>query len=1017
VKLKTLIVLFAVVISMAVTCAADSGDLFFYNNHANKLMQYTNNQISNMSVGSINLSSQNIKKLAMEFDFYIKALPTRENWQFLRLYGTNANGESKLLFNVRHQSSAKFTDGSYKDYFNELIAVNTEYSLKAVFDFANNKTTVTLTNLDTGAVLPAATRDITESFSTVDTISSAADTMQYYIRSIRFYDETFKVKNATGFETLENVQNDKEFAVTFTTPVDGSTLNGITLKDSNGKAVMMEKSLSNDQKTVDVKLPKGLDYDTEYVFEVSQNVKSLAGDTLLEAYTKIFRTEAEPLRITDITYDSNYATSTVKAFNLTDSDKTLNILFAAKDSNDKIIKTTVTPVTITKSTTEVIIDDVAVFDTNPSNAVSIQYFAYTDGRLGIANVGWDRAFSADRTLYNVEIGASDAIPDITMTGYEMVSKATTTADSTDNADNVTIIKNTETEKLYRIVYKSATDTPVLTENDITFETDTKMVISLENVICEKGNILILRPTALGADTSWQYSDFTAKTADIVESVIPVNGETSVSYTFPVGSPSGRYAIYLGSALTLPANVADESAFFSSQGDIDDAMAAIRSLVTRSAVPGADMAAINAEASSTFALNSNILKFDGQAFSSVSGKTFIIKYFQTADLSTPESFRLAYGEALATAKFNESSDRISEVNTYNSVFGIDFTLYNTVVNKTGANGIINGISQCANPSVVKTEFDAAVVTALINESYPADIEKYLEEQYTALMLDATNYTKYTQMSDKSAVWEALKNKNFTSSSLLRTAFDNAVNPPQADPPAGGGGGSGSGSGGSGSGGFVSSGPEETVITVEGGRFEKQNPEIEKIEDVVPKTVIFDDLETSSWAEDAIIALYDKGIVNGVGGKKFKPEASVTREEFLKMLIIALEIDTEDGETSFKDIEPNEWYAKYITTAHSKGIVNGVSNERFGVGENIKRQDMAVMVLNALEAVGKEIDTVRDTIEWSDSAEIADYASEKIGALYASGIINGVSDDSFAPLDTATRAMAAQIIYKLITVLKV
>ena len=69
-------------------------------------------------------------------------------------------------------------------------------------------------------------------------------------------------------------------------------------------------------------------------------------------------------------------------------------------------------------------------------------------------------------------------------------------------------------------------------------------------------------------------------------------------------------------------------------------------------------------------------------------------------------------------------------------------------------------------------------------------------------------------------------------------------------------------------------------------------------------------------------------------------------------------------------------------------------------------MCVMIYNAIKANGDSLASAG--IEFSDAADIADYASEAVGALANAGVVNGVGDNLFDPNGTATRAQAAVII---------
>ena len=89
------------------------------------------------------------------------------------------------------------------------------------------------------------------------------------------------------------------------------------------------------------------------------------------------------------------------------------------------------------------------------------------------------------------------------------------------------------------------------------------------------------------------------------------------------------------------------------------------------------------------------------------------------------------------------------------------------------------------------------------------------------------------------------------------------------------------------------------------------------------------------------------------------------------------------------------------------MNGITEQFFGVGENITRQEMAAMVYRAAEKCGAELSAAEP--RFTDSGEIAEYAYTAAAALYGSGIMNGGTDGRFAPNAFATRAEAAKVVY--------
>lgn len=131
----------------------------------------------------------------------------------------------------------------------------------------------------------------------------------------------------------------------------------------------------------------------------------------------------------------------------------------------------------------------------------------------------------------------------------------------------------------------------------------------------------------------------------------------------------------------------------------------------------------------------------------------------------------------------------------------------------------------------------------------------------------------------------------------------------------------------------------------------------------------------------------------------------------MLLLAFEINTTEKNGNFKDVAEDAWFADVVNTAAKLGIVSGISEERFGVGEHITRQDMAVMIYRAAGILNRSFVTIDTKQQPTDMDMAADYAKEAIGFVYKSGIMQGLDNYEFCPKMSANRAMAAQVIYNM------
>lgn len=193
----------------------------------------------------------------------------------------------------------------------------------------------------------------------------------------------------------------------------------------------------------------------------------------------------------------------------------------------------------------------------------------------------------------------------------------------------------------------------------------------------------------------------------------------------------------------------------------------------------------------------------------------------------------------------------------------------------------------------------------------------------------------------------------------------------------------------------------------------NKTVDKIYQVEVDTAAknsFTDLANVEWAAEAIGALLQRGIVSGTGNELFEPDRNVTREEFTKMAILACGLYDNGAECSFTDTEKSQWYYTYIASAAENGIINGITEDSFGIGQKIKRADMAVIIKRAAEVTGRSFNKINSSASFADMYTAPDYAKESIEILYGAGIINGVGGNLFAPNENCTRAQAAKIIYE-------
>ncbi|NLK86868.1 MAG: hypothetical protein GX279_05175 [Clostridiaceae bacterium] len=111
--------------------------------------------------------------------------------------------------------------------------------------------------------------------------------------------------------------------------------------------------------------------------------------------------------------------------------------------------------------------------------------------------------------------------------------------------------------------------------------------------------------------------------------------------------------------------------------------------------------------------------------------------------------------------------------------------------------------------------------------------------------------------------------------------------------------------------------------------------------------FSDVPSDSYAYGAIHELRQMGIANGIGNNRFGYNQTITRGEFITMLVNLLEIDMLTPENgSFSDnLDSQKYYFAPVEAALIQGIISD-ENEAFRPNDPITLEEAVVMIVNGL-----------------------------------------------------------------------
>jgi hypothetical protein len=168
-------------------------------------------------------------------------------------------------------------------------------------------------------------------------------------------------------------------------------------------------------------------------------------------------------------------------------------------------------------------------------------------------------------------------------------------------------------------------------------------------------------------------------------------------------------------------------------------------------------------------------------------------------------------------------------------------------------------------------------------------------------------------------------------------------------------------------------------------------------------VFPDVPEDHTNYKAIEYLKEKGFIGGYSDLTFKPENKITRAEAVKIMVSALGlVSDEDFLVLFSDVVKDDWFFKFVMSAHKAGMVTVGSDNKFRPGDTINLAESLKIISEALKV---DLSTYPDSDEWY--SKYVSYAKDK----------NIVLMDDFGDVhvnEAMTRARFAEVMYRFLRV---
>ncbi|NQX69552.1 N-acetylmuramoyl-L-alanine amidase [Paenibacillus alba] len=185
----------------------------------------------------------------------------------------------------------------------------------------------------------------------------------------------------------------------------------------------------------------------------------------------------------------------------------------------------------------------------------------------------------------------------------------------------------------------------------------------------------------------------------------------------------------------------------------------------------------------------------------------------------------------------------------------------------------------------------------------------------------------------------------------------------------------------------------------------------------------------WAREAIVRMQNKGVIEGMAANLFEPDRALTRAEFLTLMdrvftfsemkascepsgtVTSLVYGCQAGaaEQSYKDLPTSHWASPVFAKAKKLNLLQGYSDGTIRPNQPITRGEVAYLFdhLLQLSATANSRQQAAQLPSFDDVPSTL-WSAKAIYALQNKGLINGITNTSFKPDQTITRAEIAALL---------
>ena len=178
--------------------------------------------------------------------------------------------------------------------------------------------------------------------------------------------------------------------------------------------------------------------------------------------------------------------------------------------------------------------------------------------------------------------------------------------------------------------------------------------------------------------------------------------------------------------------------------------------------------------------------------------------------------------------------------------------------------------------------------------------------------------------------------------------------------------------------------------------------------IPIIVKFKDVKSDFWAKANIEEFASMGIINGYPNREFKPNDSITRAEFVKIINNVFGYTKAANYVKFKDVPEDSFYYNDIAIGIEKGYINGRTQTTFAPNDNITREEVATILTKIMKNKDENIDRLNN---FHDGNQTSDWAKPYVEGAIKAGYLIGDDQKNINPTKNMTRAEAVTVLSRL------